>query len=255
LGCLEHDRKSPGNLRWQSRFRAAPTLKSVNISRVLYDPVELIRLKDDDGRLTDYRDTNNTISIRRRIEEINEALSTARLQLTGPTIETDGLLLRVDDAHLLYTAMRTLYRLFNRSSFACGGRFYGAWWQQIPKNIRPNLLIESEPTIEHDYPQLHPNMLYAEIGTHLEGNAYDIEGWPRNLVKRAFNIVVNADNYDSARWAIALEIAGKGAYARAASLIEAIKRRHPRSLTCSTRMPASGCNGEMQIWPRRSCAG
>jgi hypothetical protein len=71
-------------------------------------------------------------------------------------------------------------------------------------------------------------MLYAEIGVPLDGDAYAIDGWLRDLVKRAFNILVNAKNHDAARRAIALEITGEGAYARATSLIEAIKLRHPK---------------------------
>jgi hypothetical protein len=228
VGLLQHDRKVPGNLGWQSRFRATPTLQqTVKIPTVIYDPVELIRLKDRDDKLIDYRDTNNTISMRRRLEEINEALSAADLELYAPTVKHDGMLLRVGNDHVLYPAMRTLYRIFNRGSFSNGGRFYGTWWQQIPKKIRPQLLIDGEPTIEHDYPQLHPNMLYAEIGARLEGDAYAVDGWPRNLVKVAFNILVNAENHGSALRAIALEIGGEGAYARATSLIEAIKLRHP----------------------------
>ena len=228
LGVLEHDRKPSGNLGWQSRFRATELLQErAKIPTVIYDPVELIRLKDRDDKLNDYRDTNNTISMRRRLEEINEALSAADLELHAPTAKHDGMLLRVGNDHVLYPAMRALYRIFNRGSFSYGGRFYGTWWQQIPKKIRPQLLIDGEPTIEHDYPQLHPNMLYAQIGARLEGDAYAVDGWPRNLVKVAFNILVNAENHDSALRAIALEIGGEGAYARATSLIEAIKLRHP----------------------------
>jgi hypothetical protein len=228
VGLLQHDRKVPGNLGWQSRFRATPKLlQTVKIPTVIYDPVELIRLKDHDEKLIDYRDTKNTISMRRHLREINEALSAADLQLHAPSVQQDGMFLRIGE-QFLYRVMRTLYRIFNRGSFSRGGRFYGTWWQQIPKKIRPQLLIDGEPTIEHDYPQLHPNMLYAEIGARLEGDAYVVDGWPRKLVKRAFNILVNAESHDSARRAIALEIAGEGAYAKAASLIEAIKLRHPK---------------------------
>ena len=86
-GLLEHDRKPPRNLGWQSRFRATPILlRSLAIPPVIYDPVELVRLKDHDGKLTDYRETNNTISMRRRLEEVNEALSAAELQLNHPTV-------------------------------------------------------------------------------------------------------------------------------------------------------------------------
>jgi hypothetical protein len=120
-------RKPPGNLGWQSRFRATEILQeTAKIPTVIYDPVELIRLKDHDDKLSDYRDTNNTISMRRRLEEINEAVSAAELELNAPTIKHDGMLLRMG-AHVLYPAMRTLYRIFNRGSFSCGGRFYGTW--------------------------------------------------------------------------------------------------------------------------------
>jgi hypothetical protein len=133
LGLLEHDRKPPGNLGWQSRFRATEILQeTAKIPTVIYDPGELIRLKDRDDKLSDYRDTNNTISMRRRLEEINEALSAADLELNAPTIKHDGMLLRMG-AHVLYPAMRTLYRIFNRGSFSCGGRFYGTWWQADPE--------------------------------------------------------------------------------------------------------------------------
>jgi len=107
LGLLEHDRKPPGNLGWQSRFRATPKLlQAIRIPTVIYDSYELIQLKDHEGELIDYRDTNNTISMRRRIEEFNEALSAADLQLRGPGVENDGVLLRAGDDHLLYPAMR-----------------------------------------------------------------------------------------------------------------------------------------------------
>src|SRR6516162_7595605 len=63
-GLLEHDRKLPGNLGWQSRFRATQALQqTVKIPTVIYDPVELIRLKDREEKLVDYSDTNNTISM------------------------------------------------------------------------------------------------------------------------------------------------------------------------------------------------
>ena len=55
---------------------------------------------------------------------------------------------------------------------------------------------------------------------------YALDGWPRKIVKRGFNILINAESHDSARRAIALAIGGQGSYAKAVSLIEAIKLRH-----------------------------
>ena len=76
---------------------------------MIYEPIELIRLKDDNDRLIDYRDTNRTRLMRHRLTEINEALSTAELDLYDPTIQQDGAFLRIADSHFLYPAMNTLY--------------------------------------------------------------------------------------------------------------------------------------------------
>ena len=36
---------------------------------------------------------------------------------------------------------RMLYRPFNNGSFEEGGRFYGGWWQSVPKEFRPSITI------------------------------------------------------------------------------------------------------------------
>ena len=89
-----------------------------------------------------------------------------------------------------------------------------------------DLIISGEGTNENDYSQLHPRLLYAEAGAVLEGDAYELDGWNRPLVKRAFNIAINADTEIAAIRAIAQEIGGKGAYAEARRLLEAIRTRH-----------------------------
>ncbi len=85
------------------------------------------------------------------------------------------------------------------------GRFYGGWWQSVPKAQRPNILINGNRTVELDFQGLAPRMLY-----HLEGLEYDLDpydipslrskagenGIPwqdlRPVVKRAFGFVLNA---------------------------------------------------------------
>ncbi len=55
-------------------------------------------------------------------------------------------------------------RIFNRGSFSFGGRFFGGWWQRIPKEERQRIFIDDFPTNEIDYSGLHVVMLYAEKG-------------------------------------------------------------------------------------------
>jgi hypothetical protein len=57
-----------------------------------------------------------------------------------------------------------VYRVFNNDSLYEGGRFYGGWWQNLPKLIRQKIFINCEPTVEIDFCGLHINLLYAVFG-------------------------------------------------------------------------------------------
>lgn len=57
-----------------------------------------------------------------------------------------------------------VYRVFNNNSFRQGGRFYGGFWQQIPREYRKFIRIDGHPTVEIDYSSHHPVLLYAKKG-------------------------------------------------------------------------------------------
>jgi len=61
----------------------------------------------------------------------------------------------------------------------------------------------------------------------LDGDAYDIDGWQRKLVKIAFNTMLNTSTAQQAQGAIANAIGGQGCYAKAATLMKAIGASHP----------------------------
>jgi hypothetical protein len=222
LGLIEHDRAHPGRIGLQSRFRATPVLtRAVALPPVLYDPGETIRLKDEDGNLLDYRETNATIRMRRTVVMTNEALRAEDIGICG----VEGQIATID-GRPVNLGQDQQHRVFNRGSFSQGGRMYGPFWQNLPKAVRSDLIINGERTDEADYSQLHPRLLYAEAGAVLEGDAYELDGWERQLVKRAFNIAINADTEIAAVRAIAQEIGGKGAHENARRLLEAIQARH-----------------------------
>ena len=89
---------------------------------------------------------------------------------------------------------RTLRRVFNSTSFDEGGRFYGAWWHNIPSAYRAFITIDGKFTDEFDYGRLHPTILYADKGIVLEEDAYDIgiSREHRDIVKQSFNAMVQA---------------------------------------------------------------
>ncbi len=91
---------------------------------------------------------------------------------------------------------RTLVRIFSNASFEEGGRFYRGWWQNVPSEYRPYITIDSKPTIEHDYSQLNPNMIYSTYNKELGSeDAYSrVAGEEhRDVVKQAFNAMFQYD--------------------------------------------------------------
>jgi hypothetical protein len=221
LHLIEHDRTPPGLRGWQSSMKATPELIAITNEIIsagpqleIARPPETIILRGKDGLPIDYRDTVETRRMRRRTEELNQALRSTDI--------SDG-------------AASSLVRIFNRH-FGRGGRFYalGGGWQSMNKEARTRITIDGEPVVEIDYKTLHPALLYAQAGVPLPEDCYVIDGWPRKLIKLALLIIINAKNKQSARLALAhhdtmAEIAVPGsqeAIAVADKLIDDVKRVH-----------------------------
>ena len=56
---------------------------------------------------------------------------------------------------------RILTRIFSNGRFDHGGRFYRAWWHNVPSEYRQFITIDSKKTQEYDFSQLGPNMIYS----------------------------------------------------------------------------------------------
>ena len=69
------------------------------------------------------------------------------------------------------------HRVFNKSSFKNGGRFYGASHLDIPGHMRGFIRINGEPVVELDYDALHVVMLY-----HLRGIDFDLTQDPYDMI-------------------------------------------------------------------------
>ena len=106
----------------------------------------------------------------------------------------------------LHTQLR---RIFSRGSFKKGGRFYGGWWQFIPSEYRPFITINGLPTVELDYSEIHPRIMYQEanlsppdgdlydIGLRFDGISYNKDREPykskRKVIKTYINALINDD--------------------------------------------------------------
>jgi hypothetical protein len=217
-----------GNLGEQSRFRATSKLMALveetDISLMLDRP-EIIILRDAHKHPISYEETRETGRMRRALEEYNRSAASLHVCVAGQKlIEGDPLV--VGETR---TGAATLqaYRLFNES-FRLGGRFYGQSTQNIPKELRATITINESATDEPDFPSLHPQLLYALVGRHLPHDPYDLEGWDRPTVKRAFNIMLNAKTPGSAMLALAETMGGftKQHREQAKRLIAEIEHKH-----------------------------
>jgi len=235
----------------QSVFRATPKLLDAvpRVPELEHIARELVRLKDKDGHLVAYTDTERTQRMRHALEADNEAIASVTLTLEVDGATRNGPLLTFlvvegkDGPAVVNTAKVTLHRIFN--GWEMGGRRYGHWVQGVPKAHRKALRMDDVATVEPDYSQLHPRLLYAKAEATLHGDAYAVEGVERPIAKRAFNIIINALNYRSALGAVAAAIRGQlydaddgydyfdgdiyqdeTACREAKSLIAALKARH-----------------------------
>ncbi|WP_323010402.1 hypothetical protein [Paracoccus sp. (in: a-proteobacteria)] len=220
LGLIEHDRRQPGERGWQSALRATDELRAIHAKilgptvPILAPPAEVILLRDPNGDLLEYRETQDTGRKRNQVRRINEAIAGAGLD---PAVAAP------------------LSRIYNQT-MKRGGRFYamGQSWQNISSEARRAVKINGEPVVELDFKTLHPAILYAEVGVTMPSDCYDIPGWPRKLVKVALLILINARTPHQARHALAhaqpmedvAPLGSQEALRAADKLVNAIKAMH-----------------------------
>ncbi|NVJ64479.1 MAG: hypothetical protein HWD84_09665, partial [Flavobacteriaceae bacterium] len=91
-------------------------------------------------------------------------------------------------------------------SWTQGGRFYGGWWQRIPKESRVDIVINDKPTIEIDFKAMHVSILYAELGKTGEFDPYKLRSThldlspkdQRNVIKKLVLTCINASSREQA---------------------------------------------------------
>jgi hypothetical protein len=96
--------------------------------------------------------------------------------------------------------IRPLYRVFNNKRFDQGGRFYGGFWLEIPKDYRQYITIDGHPTVEVDFSSFHPRLLYHFANKDAPDDPYDIGEciFDRKDMKKLVNTMINALDFDEA---------------------------------------------------------
>ncbi|GGD87406.1 hypothetical protein GCM10011390_02660 [Aureimonas endophytica] len=224
---VEHDRKapSPHGTGRQSAIRPTPELiagvrKAIAmVGRPVpaIPPYVLLR-RDQDGNEMSVPDTKRTREMTAFLHEMNAALAATRIEYWRGALS--GVLRRIFNRHM------------NR-----GGRFYaiGLVWQRMPPEERATITLNGEATGELDYKNLHVRLLYRDACYRVPpGDLYELPGWPRDVVKVAFLVLLNAEDAEQAAFSIArkkamglmAELGSAEAMTLARKLIVDIKAAH-----------------------------
>jgi hypothetical protein len=171
------------------------------------------RVRDDDTKLTktikmDLVVTPETKRMRSNLETINKTLLKHwyDLEISDEQLITlqKQLVKGRERKRPIRFDNRTVYRSFNSTDLTEGGRFYGGWWQNLPKDFRPFILINGKRTVELDYSNMHPTILYSQVGIPRPKDCYSNIIEPkkigpnynptelRKIIKAAFNAMLNS---------------------------------------------------------------
>ena len=157
--------------------------------------------KDEDPKkgLIDYRDTAQTRAMRDQLVQYQTLLDRHHIDvcsLEEPVIKQGNGLLRIGREHVF------ICRIFNDGSFDRGGRYFGGWWQIIPKRLRRDICIDGQFSVEKDFSSLFPRMIYCLEGITPPDDPYGIDlsglayaNMPpkqgRGLIKKMLNTMFN----------------------------------------------------------------
>ena len=167
-----YDKKNEEN-RWCSRMRPSKKLlqafKEFKVTpKCIYrKPIELIRLNDSKKKFEEYKDTPTTNSMRSKLFAYNNLLLQTRIK-----IKRNKNVNRYLELHPTNFKNIEYYRIFNDSSFERGGRFYGAWWVTLDKDVRRSITLNDEKTEELDYGSIGIHLLYSQENL----NYYNLNG-------------------------------------------------------------------------------
>ena len=204
-GFFDRETGSGGITKYRAKDRLLELLEGVEgnpFTDIQPDlDAESIILRDHiDGVRTviDYEDDVATNGLRKDLRIINTCLAKhwPDLRIKDKNYSALQERLFLDDAKQpVDFTQRILTRIFSNGRFDHGGRFYRAWWHNVPSEYRKFITIDGKRTSEYDYSQLNPHMAYylrgAELGTE---DAYSrvFDGEHRPLVKEAFNAMMQA---------------------------------------------------------------
>lgn len=143
---------------------------------------ELIILRDANNKDIEYEDSPEIDIKRAVLRRYNEMLWSSFIDL--PTVDEPIVTREIKEGPRKGLQQRiaiggndfAVRRVFSRGRWDCNGRFFGGWWQQMSKDVRRQIHINGESTVEVDFKGLHIAILSKEQGHPMVGDPYAMPG-------------------------------------------------------------------------------
>ena len=184
LALVDNMVQCPGGRGWRSAARGTsdladilnPIIPDLGTRRLLM-PKRYAIIRDENGNEIEPKNRAEFEQIERAVAPINEMIEGTDIR-DGKGID-------------IRTPMR---RVFTGDT-EHNGRLYGiggVGWMNMTRGERHDITINGDPTIEPDFTALHPHLLYERRGHIAPIDCYDVGNWPRDLVKLALLVLINA---------------------------------------------------------------
>lgn len=185
MDLIENQAQCPGGRAWRSAVMAKPEMIArldplfPDLGRIpLMMPARAAIIRDKNGN--EIRPTNKAAfeRIERPIWAINEMLMGTDVR------DGKGFDIRCPVRRIFNIDPQHGGRLFTMGRIS---------HQNIPRDERHDITINGEPTVELDFKAIHPHILYSDKGLPVPADCYAIGKWPRDLVKLALLVLINAE--------------------------------------------------------------
>jgi len=185
MGLIENMVQCQGGRGWRSAARGTDALADLMrpiipdlASLPLITPTRAAIIRDKDGKEIQPKNRKEFERIERPVFAINEMIKGTEIR-NGQGID-------------IRTSVRRVFNIDTKH----GGRISnvgGIGWQNCPGHERLDITIDGEPAIELDFKAIHPHILYSRRGYTVPADCYNVGNWPRDLVKLALLVLINAE--------------------------------------------------------------
>ena len=202
------DKKYLTRLKVTDKFKELVNKFNLNYQDILKQtpPISLKDSKDNEIKVINSKTTN---PIRKRIERYNNLILSSDIELPIDKID-------YDKRRKAWFANRTYTKHYLDRSYKSGGKYYGPYWQNLSKELRKEIKINGQQTVELDFNAMHLHLLYCKVNKKLsdyipEGkDAYELPNRNRKIVKTSFICCINNNcNKDNVNKVVGPEVAKK----------------------------------------------